>query len=153
VQQVKNIPCRVAGSQYHGVGIDGIAVVGNYAGAFIIIDQEIRYFLAKQYLAAALPDLIPNRHDDVWQLVGANVRVGFVQNLFIGTKMYQYGKDALNVAPLVAAGVQLAIAVGACAAFAKTVIAFLIYYAFLVHGCKVAPAAAHIFAALQHNWF
>ena len=62
-------------------------------------------------------------------------------------------EDTLHIASLGGSGVEFAIAVGACTAFAETIVGLRIYDAFFVHSCEVAAAGAHVFAALEYYWF
>ena len=79
--------------------------------------------------------------------------MGFVQDLFRRTKMYEQVQDALDIAPFIAPGVEFSIAVRACAPFAKTIITVGVDDAFLIQQGQVASACAYIFTPFQDDGF
>src|ERR1700722_11187998 len=77
--------------------------------------------------------------------------VRFYQDIGIGAKLYQQPQNALHIAALVASGIQFAVAVGAGAAFTKTIIALRVDDAFFVELCQVAPPCPYILTSFQQH--
>src|SRR3954462_413797 len=76
-----------------------------------------------------------------------------VKYLLCGPEMDKGAEDAVDVAPLGAAGIELTVAVGAGPAFAKAVVAFLVHQSFLVDGGEVSPACPYILSSFEHDGF
>src|SRR5690606_13297461 len=107
------------------------------------------YFLSEKELTTAVGYGFPYGGDDFRQFVGADMRMGFVQNVFLGAKLHEYIQYAVHIAAFGATGVQFTIAVGAGATFAKAVIAFGIDNAFFVEHGQIAAARAHVFTSFE----
>ena len=60
---------------------------------------------------------------------------------------------AVYIASFRAAGIELTIAIGACATFSKAVIAFGVYNTFLVDGGQVSSARTYIFTSFEYYRF
>ena len=107
--------------------------------------------LVEMHFTASFDDLLPDVLDDAGQFVGANVWMGSVKDGRVCTKMNEQLQYFVDIAAFGASGIKLAIAISAGTAFAKTIVAVFVQYAFLVQGCKVSPSFPHIFSALQDD--
>ena len=98
----------------------------------MVLQNEVSYLFIKNELPAAVFNSLPHGSNDLWQLIGTNMRMSFVQDFFIGTKVYKKIQDTINISTFATTGVQLAIAVSACPTLPKTVIAFGVYNTFFI---------------------
>ena len=89
--------------------------------------------------------------DDARQAVGADMRMGVGEDGWAGSVLYEDLQDAVGVAALLAARVELAVAVGSCPTLAKAVVALRVNTLLRTDACQVLLALANILASLHDN--
>ena len=89
--------------------------------------------------------------DDARQAVGADMRMGVGEDGWAGSVLYEDLQDAVGVAALLAARVELAVAVGSCPTLAEAVVALGVNTLLRTDACQVLLALANIFASLYDN--
>src|SRR3954465_10025208 len=89
---------------------------------------------------------------NIWQFISADVWMSFVQNLLCGTELYKKIQNSINISPLIASCIQLAITVRTCTTFAKAIIAVGVNNPFLIKRGQVSSPRPYIFASFQNNW-
>ncbi|EMR01670.1 hypothetical protein ADICEAN_03189 [Cesiribacter andamanensis AMV16] len=153
MQQVKNIAGAVAGGQNYTQPLNGVAGSGAYPYGLASFQQDIIYPGIEEHLAPMPQHRFPQGLHHAGQLVGANVGVGIYQNIGGGAMGHKDLQHAAHIAPLFAAGVELAIRIGARTPLAKAVVALGVYHLLFVDGGQVPAPFPHIPAPLQHNGF
>ena len=119
-------------SQYQGLNRQFFPVLGVNFPDFSVFQGKIHHFLAKMHFSATSDDMLANVLDNTGQLIGSYMRMRLPGDGGSGTVVNQFLQDFGYIAPFGAAGIKLSIAVGAGAAFAKTVIAVTIHNVFFV---------------------
>ena len=99
----------------------------------------------------ALQDGLAHVLDDARQAVGSDMGVGIDQNIGVGTMLHEDTKDLLAVATFLAAGVELAVAIGSGSPFPKGVVALGIHALVGTDAGNVLLALVDISPTLYHN--
>jgi hypothetical protein len=79
--------------------------------------------------------------------------MGIDHDVWVGTVSDQSFKDLFHISTFIGSRVQFAVAVGARAAFAKTIIAFGIDAVLFMDGREITTTCPDIFAPFDHDWF
>ena len=79
------------------------------------------------------------------------MRMGVGEDGWAGSVLYEDLQDAVGVAALLAARVELAVAVGSCPSLAEAVVALGVNTLLRTDACQVLLALANIFASLHDN--
>src|SRR5580704_12803110 len=79
------------------------------------------------------------------------MRVSVDQDTRVGAELHQQPEYPAYVAPLGAARIQFAVAIGARTTFAKAIIAFRVDHTVLVQGGKVSAPGSDILSSLQDD--
>ena len=103
------------------------------------------------HLAATGKDGLAHVLDDTRQAVGTDMRMGIGEDGRAGSVLHEDLQDAVGVAALLAARVELAVAVGPCPTLAKAVVALGVNALLRTNACQVLLALANIFASLHDN--
>ena len=89
--------------------------------------------------------------DDAGQFICTNVGMGIGEDAGAGAMLTEDAENLLSVAALLAAGVEFAVGVCACAALAKGVVALGVDALFGSDAGQVLLAVAHVLATLHHD--
>ena len=103
------------------------------------------------HLAAAGADMVPDGGDDARELVGADVRMGFIEDALIRPELHQQAEDPVHITSFVGSCVELPVAVGAGPAFAETIVAVRVDGALPVEQGQVPPPFPDILPPLQKD--
>src|SRR3546814_876943 len=122
VEQLEYIPSGMSGCQNHMVGQDLLAGGKLHPHNTTLLLQDISYLAVEMDLTAMVQDGLTHVLDDVGQLVGADMGAGIDQYVFRSTMCYKCGQYLLHIAPLIGAGIELAIGICASTSFTKAVI-------------------------------
>ena len=77
----------MSGSKDNCIGRKRIAILSVYRCYCIVADNEIGYFFFKMNFAATFQYLHAHRCYDMWEFIGANMWMSFIQYFFFGSKM------------------------------------------------------------------
>ncbi len=141
----------MARGQHHRSGEDLIALCRTHAVYATVGDQEVVHACAESHFAARRFNGLAHSGDDLGELVGADVRMGVHEDVRRGTERGEGLQHRRHIAALVAAGIELTVAVGARAAFTEAVIAVGVHHVIAVDGGEVAAPCADVLAALQND--
>ena len=117
----------------------------------VTFQQQTGHLRLKMYLATTSDNGVAHVLDDARQLVGADMRMGIRQDVRRGAMLTEHMENLLDVATLLAAGIELAIAIGTGTSLSKTVVALTIHLLGLGDECQVLLALMDILATLQHD--
>ena len=153
VKELVDVARRMACGQQHGTPFVGVAACAAHAfhAAGQAVEEEPRHPLAEMHLAAVALDGGADVGDDAAQAVGADMGVGVDHYIGVGAVFDEFAHYCSDVAALGGAGVELAVAVGAGAAFAETPVAVAIDAAAANHLCDVLAALVDTFAAFHDD--
>src|SRR6478736_4373308 len=85
--KLKYISCRMAGCQYSGICYNRISISSNHSLQFLFLNEEVSYFFLKKKYPATRDNLFADCCYNMRELVGANMRMCFVQYIFIRSKL------------------------------------------------------------------
>src|SRR5580765_8326269 len=103
------------------------------------------------YFPSACNNILAYRADDSRKFIGADMGMGFVENIFFRTESNKQVKNTLDITPLITPGIKFTITVGASSAFPKTVITLGIDDPFFIQYCKVPATCPDIFSSFHYD--
>ncbi len=142
----------MARGQYHGFAFIAVAVLVNHACNTAIVQYKICHPAVEMVFAAVLLYGLSHARYYGAQPVGAYMCVGVDEYLLVGSVFDEFLQHRSYVASFGAAGVELAVAVGPCPAFAETPVAVGVHLMFLGQLGYVIFAVRHRLAALHYHW-
>ena len=113
--------------------------------------EQIHHLGVEPHLTTCAFDGFPHRGHHGRQTVGADVRMGFHQDVGIRPMHHHPFKGFADVASFFASGVQFSVAVGACAPLAEAVVRFGIDLVFSVELGQITSPRTHVLPTLQHD--
>ena len=117
----------------------------------VTFQQQTGHLRLKMHLTTTSDNGVAHVLDDARQLVGTDMRMGVGEDVRRGAMLTEHLENLLDVATLLAAGIELAIAIGTGTSLSKTVVALTIHLLSLGDECQVLLALMDILATLQHN--
>ena len=130
---------------------ESLARIRRDAAYFVTLHQQGIHAGLEVHLAATLQDGVPHVLDDTRQLIRTNVRVGIHQDGRRRAVLAEHVQNLVHIAPLLAAGIKLAVGVSACAPFAKAVVRLRVDGLRTAYLRQVFLAGMHILAPLHHH--
>ena len=119
--------------------------------ARLLVDVEGRHLGLEMHLTTTPLYLKPHVLNDARQLVGADMGMDIGQDRCRGAMLTKHVEYLVHVAPLFAAGIEFAVAVGTCPTLAEAIIALRVNLLGLGNERHVALAVAHILSALKDD--
>src|SRR5690606_27642568 len=124
---------------------------GYDASHFTILQYEIRNTGVKVNTSTCSDNTFPDLGNNLWQLVCADMRVSFKQNIFRSTMCYQYFENSSYVTSLLRPGVQLSVGISPGTSFTETIVGIGIYLMLFIDCSQIPSSTLHIFSSLQNN--
>ena len=109
-----------------------------------------RHFRLEMHFTAATNNRVAHGFDDLWQSVGAYMRMGISQNGCRSTMLAKHTQNLLDRAALLRAGVELAVAVGTGSAFTKTIVALAVHLLCASYLCQILFTLVNVLSTLQY---
>ena len=117
----------------------------------IVFKQQMCHLRLEMHLATTTKDGVAHILNDTRQLVCADMRMRISEDIRRGTMLTEHVEYLLDIATLLAAGVELAITIGTCPTLAKTVVALRVNLLRLGNLRQVLLALMHILTTFQHD--
>ena len=128
-------------------------VLGLYTQDAVVVQDKPCHPLVEMDFAAVMQDGFAHVLHHARQFVGSDVRVCIGEDVGLGAVFHKQPKRFDHVATFHRTGVQFAVGIRACAAFAEAVVGMRVYFAELLDIAQVAAAFAHVAAPVDHDGF
>ena len=150
-KELVDVAGRMACGEDHGVALDDTASVDDHPADAALLDLEVDNARIEMILAAMLHNRLPHAGDDGGQAVGADMGVDVDHDVGVGAMLHEELQHLADVAALGGARVELAVAVGPCAALAEAPVAVGVHLLGAHHADDVGLALLHGLAALDDD--
>ena len=150
-KEVIHIARRVAGGkQYRAVPFFAVVCAYTCDCRLVAVENQPLDTSAEMHLAARGDDGLAHGFYHRGKLVGADMRVGVDEYIFLRAMLMEYLKHFLYRPALFAAGIEFAVGVSAGTALAEAIVGVGVYDSLAVDSCHVASATVYILAAFEY---
>ena len=151
-----HIPCRMTCGQDDGIGMELLllsefGIHGHQSSDASLLYEQVGHARLEMNLSSAPEDGLSHIFYHPWQSVCADVWMCIRQDTFLGTVLYEYFQDTVGISPFLAACIEFAVAVRACAALAKGIVALGIHLLVGAYACHIFLPLSHILSALDDH--
>ena len=130
---------------------EGLSGVRLDAHHLLLLDDEGVHTGFKMHFATTIEDGVAHILDDTWKLVRADVRMGIYQDGGACPVLAEDIQNLIDIATLLASGVELAVRIGTGTSFAKAIIAFGVNLVFATYLGNIHLPVAYVLATFHHN--
>ena len=150
VQHVVDIAGRVPGGQNDRAGI--LPPVGrDDAPHLVALDNKAIHAGLEVDFASRLENAVAHALDNGGQFVGADMRMGIGEYRYRGTMLAKDLQNAVYIAPLLTAGVELAVGEGTCPTLAETVVRLGVDALLAADAGNILATVVHVLSPLDHD--
>ena len=150
VQQFVHVVRRMPRSEHHGGPLDPLVAAADATNP-PVAQQEVRHAAVEAKHPARIGDRPPDIADDIGQLVGADMGMGFAEDFGRGAVKDERLQRLVVIAALLAAREELAVGKGSRAALAESVVRVGIDGAVAVDPCDVALAGRDVAPPFENH--
>ena len=141
IQISVDITCRMTCGQYHRTAESELharpEVYSLDAFDLVACYYKPCHLGLVMHFAARFQYRVPHVFYHPRQSVGTDVRMGIGQYGRRSTVLAEHIENLLRISAFLAAGIEFAVGVCACSAFAETIVGIRVYYIFAGYGCHV----------------